>query len=288
MELWFTEEWLPGLRISVRVETVVYQTKTKYQTLAIYDTLQYGRMMVLDNAIQTTEKDEFLYHESIVHVPLFSHPNPEKVLIIGGGDGGSLREVLRHPCVKQATMVDIDGEVVEAARKYLPAWSSGFGDPRTNLIIGDGMDHVAKTRAEYDVIIIDSTDPVGPGEVLFEEDFYRNVRSALREGGIMTAQTESPVTEAPIVRKIAGRIAKVFPAVGVYTAPVPSYPGGWWGFTCGSLGPDPRVPVRTPDPSWGLRYYTPAIHARAFDLGPEMEKQILVPSSLCRQESGGN
>ncbi len=274
MELWFTEEWLPGLKISVRVKSVVYQARTKYQTLAIYDTHWYGRMLVLDNVIQTTELDEHLYHESIAHVPLFCHPNPKEVLIIGGGDGGTLREVLRHSCVKRATMVDIDGEVVEAAKKYLPQWSTGFADSRTNLIIGDGMKFVKERKEEYDVIIIDSTDPVGPGEVLFEEDFYRNVRGALKEGGLMVAQTESPITEAPTVRKIAGRIAGIFPVVGVYTAPVPSYPGAWWGFTCGTLGKDPRFPVRKPDASWGLRYYTPQIHERSFDLGPEMGRKV--------------
>lgn len=268
MELWFTEEWLPGFKVSVKVKSLVCSKKTKFQDLAIYDTERLGRILVLDNAIQTTEVDEYIYHESMVHVPLLCHPNPERVLIIGGGDGGSLREVVKHPEVKEAVMVDIDGEVVEASKAYLPGWNRGFKDPRANVIIGNGPEYVANAKSEFDVVIVDSTDPVGPGEVLFTEEFYSSIRRALKPHGLMAAQTESPFIMPEILKEIYGRLARVYPVAKLYTAPVPTYPGGWWSFICASLGPDPAVPKRSPEDSWGLKFYSPEIHSRLFVLSP--------------------
>ena len=274
LELWFTEEWLSGLKFSVRVKSIVFTKKTRFQDLAIYDTEQLGRILTLDDVIQTTEIDEYIYHESLVHVPLFCHPNPERVLIIGGGDGGSLREALRHSSVKEATLVDIDGDVVEASKNYLPQWNQGFSDPRANVVIGDGLAFVEKAREEYDAIIVDSTDPVGPGESLFTEEFYCNVRRALRPGGVLSAQTENPILMPLVVKEIFHKIKRVFPIADLYTAPVPTYPGGWWSFTCASLGPDPKKPAREPRESWGLRYYSPAIHEKSFALGPKAERDL--------------
>lgn len=274
MELWFTEEWLPGLRISVKIKSVVCMKKTKYQDLAVFDTEQFGRMLVLDNAIQTTERDEYIYHECLAHVPMFCHPNPEKVLIIGGGDGGTLREVLRHPQVRQATLVDIDGDVIQAAIDYLPQWSYGYKDPRARVVVDDGLKFVAESENEYDVIIVDSTDPVGPGEALFRPEFYRSVQKALKPGGVMAAQTESPIAQPDVVAEVYRRIASVFPVAKLYTAPVFSYPGGWWSFTCACTAGDPSVPLRKPGPEWPLRYYSPDIHLRAFTLNPDLLKQL--------------
>jgi spermidine synthase len=274
MELWFTEEWLKGLRISVKVNSVVYSTVTKYQRLAIYDTVQFGRMLVLDDVIQTTESDEHIYHESLAHVPMFAHPNPERVLVIGGGDGGTLREVLKHPSVKEATLVDIDGGVIEASKRFMPLWNSGFSDPRADVIVGDGLEYVAKATADFDVILVDATDPVGPGEVLFAGEFYGSVKKALRPGGIMAGQTESPIAEPNVVKSIYDRVKKVFPITRLYTSPVPSYPGGWWSYTIASIGSEPMVPLREPGDDWGLKYYSPEIHKRAFFLNPKMQKDI--------------
>jgi spermidine synthase len=274
VELWFTEEWLPGLKFSVKVKSIVFTKRTKFQDLAIYDTEQLGRILTLDDVIQSTEIDEYIYHESLVHVPLLCHPNPETVLIIGGGDGGSLREALKHPAVKKVTLVDIDGDVVEASKRYLPQWNVGFADPRADVLIGDGLAFVEKARGEFDAVIIDSTDPVGPGESLFTEEFYANVRRALRPGGVVAAQTENPILMPHVVREIFGKIKRSFPIAQLYTAPVPTYPGGWWSFTCASLGPDPRVAQRRPQESWGLRYYSTQVHERAFVLSPGIEKSI--------------
>ncbi len=274
MELWFTEEWLPGLRFSVQVKSLVHYKKTEFQELCIYDTVQLGRILTLDNVIQSTERDEYIYHESLVHVPLFAHARPKKVLIIGGGDGGSLREALKHPSVRQVTLVDIDGDVIQASKDYLPRWNAGFSDPRANVIVGDGLAFVEKAKAEYDAVIVDSTDPVGPGECLFTEEFYSDIRRALRPGGVFSAQTENPIIMPEVVRDIYGKIKRVFPVAGLYTAPVPTYPGGWWSFTCASLGPDPKTPLREPEESWGLRYYSRAIHEKAFVLPPGITRDV--------------
>jgi len=274
LELWFTEEWLEGLRVSVQVKDLVYAKRTKFQEMCIFDTVQFGRMLVLDNVIQTTAKDEYIYHESLVHVPLESHPKPEKVLIIGGGDGGTLRETLRHPYVKEATLVDIDGEVIEAAKRFLPQWSTGFSDQRARVLVENGLTFVAQTTERFDVVLIDSSDPVGPSEALFRPEFYSSVARILKPGGMMCAQTESPIVTPEVVKGIFQRISAIFPMTRLYTAPVPSYPGGWWSFTCGSLGRDPKVPVRDPDPSWDLKFYSREIHERLFVLNPKMKKDL--------------
>ncbi len=274
MELWFTEEWLKGLRISVKVNSVVYSTVTKYQKLAIYDTQQFGRMLVLDDVIQTTECDEYIYHECLAHVPMFAHPNPVEVLIVGGGDGGTLREVLKHPSVRRATLVDIDGGVIEASKRFMPLWNGGFSDQRANVIVGDGLEYVANANHDFDVVLVDATDPVGPGEVLFAQEFYESVKKALKPGGIIAAQTESPIAEPAVVKSIWDRVRKVFPITRLYTSPVPTYPGGWWSYTVASLGPEPMVPLRKPGDDWDLKYYSPQIHERAFVLNPKMKKDL--------------
>jgi spermidine synthase len=274
VNVYFTEEWVKGFMIGVKIDKVVFTKRTKYQHLAIYDTPQLGRILTLDNVIQTTEKYEYLYHESIVHVPLFSHQNPEDVLIIGGGDGGTLREVLKHPEVKRAVMVDIDGDVVEASKQYLPLWNTGFSDPRAQVLIQDGIKFVAETDEKFDVVLVDSTDPEGPGLVLFTPEFYKNIAKILKPGGIMCAQTESPLATPEMVREIYQRIAKVFPVAKLFVAPVPSYPGSLWSFTCGSFDADPATPVRQPGDSWNLKHYSPEIHRSMFVLSPKIKQDI--------------
>ncbi|NLA60213.1 MAG: polyamine aminopropyltransferase [Firmicutes bacterium] len=273
MELWFTEEWIPSLKLSVQVKSLVHKTKTKFQELAVYDTEALGRILVLDDVIQTTEVDEHIYHECLVHVPLLAHPNPEEVLIVGGGDGGSLREVLKHRTVKRATLVDIDEGVIEASKKFLPQWNTGFSDPRARVVIANGLDFVAEAKEEYDVVIVDSTDPIGPGEALFREEFYRSIKGALRPGGIMAAQTENPIFMPDIVKMVFGRISSVFPVAKLYTGPMPTYPGGFWSYTCATLGPDPSEPARDAG-GIAFRYYSPEIHRRAFVLAPEVAKDL--------------
>src|SRR5690554_2194506 len=225
-------------------------------------------MLVLDGIIMTTEKDEFFYHEMITHVPLHTHPRPEQVLVVGGGDGGTVREVLKHPTVSRVVLAEIDEGVINAARKYLPALAGGLSDPRVEIEITDAILYVREHRNEFDVVIVDSTDPVGPGVGLFTKEFYQDVYKALKDGGLMVAQTESPVNNKELVQKIHRTLQEVFPLVRLYLGPVPTYPSGLWSYTLASKGPDP---VAVPDERFlalETKYYTPEIHRAALALPP--------------------
>ena len=178
LHLWFIEEQAPGMALALKAIRTIHRGKTEYQDLAVVETVDAGRALVLDGCIMTSDMDEFIYHEMMVHVPLCAHPFPENVLVVGGGDGGSIREILKHDSVKQAVLSEIDAGVVEAAKKYLPSTSCRLDDPRCQIMIGDGFKHVNAHPGEYDVILCDSTDPVGPGTVLFSEEFYKGVYSS--------------------------------------------------------------------------------------------------------------
>ncbi|MEW6523208.1 MAG: polyamine aminopropyltransferase [Bacillota bacterium] len=275
MQVWFTEDQVPGLRISCQVTKVLHQEKTPFQRLAMLETGVFGRMLTLDDIIQTTERDEFVYHEMIAHVPLSAHPNPRRVLIIGGGDGGTMREVLRHPGVSECHLVEIDERVVAISRQYLPSLASAMDDPRGKVIIADGIKHVKDYRDYYDLVIVDSTDPIGPAVGLFSVEFYSDVFRALKEDGLCVAQTESPFYNTDLVPAIFGRIRASFPITRLYLGVVPTYPGGLWSFTAGSKKYDPSVPVR-PAPD-GLRYYSPDVHRAAFVLPPYVQQVISPP-----------
>lgn len=189
-ERWVTETLHDGLRCAFRADEVIYEEETEHQHLVIFENVKFGRVMSLDGITQVTEKDEFVYHEMMSHVPILAHGNAKKVLIIGGGDGGVLREVLRHKTVEKCTMVEIDRSVVDMCVEYLPMISAGaFDDPRTDLVIADGAKFVAETDERYDVVIVDSTDPVGPGAILFSEEFYKNAKRCMAGGGIIVTQS---------------------------------------------------------------------------------------------------
>ncbi len=240
---------------------VLWQETTPYQELAVYQTAQYGRMLVLDKAVQTTEADEFFYHEMLVHVPLTAHPDPRRVLIIGGGDGGTLREALKHESVERVDMVEIDERVVEASRRFFPALSAAFADPRANLLIADGIRHVAEARpGEYDCILVDSTDPVGPAVGLFAAEFYQSCHRALGEQGILTVQSESPLANKELIREVGGRLAGLFPHSGVYLGPVPTYPTGLWSYSYGAKGAAISRFDQGRADRLNTRYYSAAIH----------------------------
>ncbi|HHV63238.1 MAG TPA: polyamine aminopropyltransferase [Firmicutes bacterium] len=271
MELWFTENQTNDLKLSCRITRTLHREKTEFQDLAVVDTVEYGRMLVLDGAIQTTVKDEFVYHEMIAHVPMLAHPAPEKVLVIGGGDGGTVREILKHPGVREVTLVEIDRRVIEVSRDLLPETSCGLGDPRVNIRIEDGIKYVKETRRAYDVIIVDSSDPIGPAVGLFSYDFYKAVFEALADDGMFVAQTESPFLNQNLIRQVYADISKAFPVAKLYLAPVPTYPGGLWSFTAGSKVYDPAEPrdvgEKRPE-DLETRYYTREVHRAAFVLPP--------------------
>jgi len=272
MEVWFTENQSNTVKYSVKIKQIVATDKSQYQELAVFDTEEMGRIMTLDNVVQFTTKDEFVYHEMMTHVPLFTHGKAKKVLVIGGGDGGTVREILKHP-VDEVHHVEIDKMVVEASIKYFPDLSSGFSDPRYKLFCEDGIEFVKNHRG-YDVIIIDSTDPVGPAVGLFSIDFYKNVREALNEDGIMVAQTESPFFYKDLIRRIYKDISSVFRYTNIYTAVIPTYPGAYWTFTMGSKSIDPTKVVLETEPNFSTKYYSSEIHKSSFVLPPFLKEII--------------
>lgn len=269
MNTWFSELQTPEVSLGLKVKSVLWQEKTPYQELAVLETLSYGRMLVLDGAVQTTIRDEFVYHEMITHVPLTLHPHPRKVAVIGGGDGGAIREILKHPSVEEAHLIEIDERVVEASRRFLPEISEALEDGRAQVHLTDGIRWVKEAR-DFDLIIIDSTDPVGPAEGLFMPEFYRSIYEALSEDGMMVAQSESPFLEPDIIQRVMAGVSQSFPVARLYLASVPTYPSGLWSFTLGSKETlaEPRAV------SFPTRYWTPEIQHSCFVLPRFVEELI--------------
>ncbi len=256
-----------------RVDEVLFEVKTGHQQLVIFRNGLFGRVMALDGIIQTTEADEFIYHEMLAHVPLFAHGAPRRVLIVGGGDGGILREVCRHDSVEEITMVEIDKAVVEMAKEYFPNHSAGaFDDPRLNLVIDDGAAFVSNTEQKFDVIISDSTDPIGPGEALFTKDFYAACHDCLNPGGIMVAQNGVAFMQPDEVSTTARRMAPVFGDHHFYQVAVPTYVGGVmtlaWASDDAELRRQPveTIAARYLQSGIKTRYYNPGVHVGAFNL----------------------
>ncbi|MCL1789920.1 MAG: polyamine aminopropyltransferase [Peptococcaceae bacterium] len=274
MELWYSEKHSDYLKISLKIKETLHREKTDFQELAILDTVQYGRMLVLDGLVMTTERDEFIYHEMITHVPLSAHQHPEKVLIIGGGDGGTVRETLKHDTVKQVVLVEIDGRVIEAARKYLPTISCALDDERVEIRVEDGIRFVKENPNAFDVVIVDSTDPIGPAEGLFNREFYQNVFHTLRPGGLMVAQSESPFMNGSFIKRMVGDVGSVFPICKLYMASIPTYPSGLWCFLCGSKEVDPEEACGNRLAGKPMRYYTKELQQAAFQL-PAFVKEIV-------------
>jgi spermidine synthase len=271
---WFQEKLFPHVRQTFEITKVLFREQTEHQDLIIFETPTYGRVLALDSIIQVTERDEFVYHEMMAHMPIIAHGRARRVLIVGGGDGGILREALRHKSIEHVTMVEIDRAVVDMCLEYMPSIPKrAFRDRRANLVIADGARFVAETDERFDVVIVDSTDPMGPGEVLFTERFYRNCHRVLTPGGILVNQNGVPFMQADEVTMTYRRRRKSFKDVGFYVAAVPSYYGGL--MTLGWASDNPRlrhVPAATIArrvATAGLtrtRYYTPAIHNAAFAL----------------------
>ncbi len=265
-ELWITEKQTEDLLMSFRVKNTLHEEITDFQQLAVVDTYAYGRMLMLDNIVMTTIKDEFVYHEMLSLVPLNTHPNPENVLVIGGGDGGAVREIVRHPKVKQVTLVEIDEKVIVNSKKYLPEIAAAFDNPKLRLIVADGIKHIQENHNKYDVILVDSTDPIGPAVGLFALDFYRDVYAALKEDGIMAAQTESPYLHDKIIKQIHSDLKSLYPLVKLYLASIPTYPTGLWSFTLASKKHDPLLVKQDDIQDMPTRYYNSKIHFSAFAL----------------------
>ncbi|HWQ75560.1 MAG TPA: polyamine aminopropyltransferase [Syntrophomonas sp.] len=264
MELWITENQTPNLRFSCKASETLRVERTSFQDLLVVTTEQFGRMLMLDDMVMTTEIDEFVYHEMITMVALNAHPSPRKVLIIGGGDGGTLREVTRHPQVEQGVLVEIDDRVIQASRDFFPTLSCAFDGPKAQVVVDDGIKYVKEHKNEFDVILIDSTEPVGPAIQLFSPEFYASCYAALKEDGMMVAQSESPFFNREVVRMVWDGIGQSFPIVDLYLANIPTYPSGLYSFTVGSKKHDPRQIMN--DVPAGLKYYNRDVHKGAFDL----------------------
>ncbi|WP_431858177.1 polyamine aminopropyltransferase [Azospirillum sp.] len=281
MSDWYTETLHSDVAQRLRMGRILFRDKTEHQDLVIFESPTLGRVMALDGVIQTAEGDEFVYHEMLTHVPVLAHGRVRRVLIVGGGDGGMLRRVLEHPGVERVTMVEIDRTVVDLAIRYLPSISAGaFDDPRAELVIADGCRFVKETDQTFDVIIIDSTDPQGPGAVLFTEEFYRDCKTRLTPGGILCTQNGVPFLQPQELRDSHGRLKRLFADVSFFVAPVPTYYGGFmafgWATDDEALRRWTEAEIRPRFEGAGLktRYYTPAIHAASFAL-PAFMLEIL-------------
>ncbi|MEM6761665.1 MAG: polyamine aminopropyltransferase [Pseudomonadota bacterium] len=273
-ETWVTETVndADGFRTSLKAAGPPRRLEST-QDLQVFDSIAFGKVMMLDGAFQITAADEFIYHEMMAHMPLFSHPNAERVLIIGGGDGGIAREALRHPSVTAATLVEIDAAVVALCRSEFEGVSAGaFDDPRLSVVIADGATFVAETDERFDVVIVDSPDPVGAGAVLFTEAFYAGCRRVLRPGGILVTQSGMPFLTPDFFRAHAATLARVFPHRRFFTSTVPSYTGGPMahGFSSDDPGRSgtatEALAARQSALGLTFRYWTPAIHQAAFAL----------------------
>lgn len=269
MDLWFTEQVTDHARFSLRVKEQLFHGQSDFQTVDVYETHDFGRIMTIDGKFMVTERDEFIYHDMISHVPLLAHPNPERVLVIGGGDGGTVREVLKHDCVKSVELCEIDGLVIEVARKYFPDLSVGLDDPRASVRVEDGIKFVKAIEEPYDLILVDSTDPAGPAEGLFNADFYQSCHDGLSDDGIVVVQSEGPLWLPELVTNIYKTLKDHFAVCELYTFPVPTYPFGYWSFVYASKkhGPfDCFNEERAAKVSESTRYYNPEIHRAAFAL----------------------
>ena len=276
LDVWFTEKHKNKLGISLKIKDILYRGESEYQQIDIIDTEAFGKVLLLDGLVMTTEKDEFFYHEMISHIPLLAHPCPERVLIIGGGDGGTIREVLKHPSVKEIELCEIDEKVIDISRKYLPSIACCLDDERVKINIEDAVKYIERQKDCFDAVLIDSTDPLGPGVGLFTEDFYTNVKNSLRENGVMSAQTESPLVCQKEFKLINSLLNKVFPVVVPYFTTVPTYPGAYWSWTFCSKGIQPELNNESvaAELEKTSKYYNREIHKAVFAVPNYVKKMI--------------
>jgi spermidine synthase len=256
---------------------LLFEGQSEFQNVKVVQTTGFGKMLLNDNLVMVTEKDEFVYHDMIAHVPLFVHPNPKRVLIIGGGDGGTAREVIRHASVEKCVMVEVDQMVVEACKQHIPLTAAALADPRVDLRIEDGVKFMKDSDQTFDVILVDSTDPIGPATPLFGEEFYKDVFARLSDEGIVVSQGESPFYEQKMQKKLVGLVKPHAKHFAFYNFHNMTYPGGLWSFLFASKKYHPVADfdaARVGASGLKFQYYNEEIHKGAFDL-PEFQKQVL-------------
>lgn len=279
MELWFTEKHTTEVNFSIKVNRQLFSAQSDYQRIDVFDSKEFGRFLTLDGYMMLTEKDEFIYHEMIVHVPMAVHPNVKNVLVIGAGDGGVIRELTRYESIEKIDMVEIDELVVEVCKKYLPLTACSLDDKRVHITYQDGLKYIRNCENEYDLIIVDSTDPFGPGEGLFTKEFYGNCYKALRDDGIIVNQHESPFykEDALAMQRAHKRIVESFKISKVYQAHIPTYPSGHWLFGFSSKKYHPTKDFN--GAKWDMlgiqtKYYNTRLHVGAFAL-PNYVEELL-------------
>jgi len=279
MELWFTETHTRGGKFSIKVDRQLFSGQSEHQRIDVFESKEFGRFLTLDGCMRLTEKDEFIYHEMIVHVPMAVHPQAKKVLVIGAGDGGVVRELTRYDTIEHIDMVEIDEMVVDVCKEFLPQTASCLEDPRVDIYYQDGLKYIRTRQNEYDLIIIDSTDPFGLGEGLFAKEFYGNCYNALRQDGIMVNQQESPFYEedAVAMQNAHKKIVESFPICRIYQAHIPTYPSGYWLFGFASKKYHPLNDLD--GITWNFRglstgYYNTKLHVGAFAL-PNYVEELL-------------
>lgn len=275
--VWFTELHQNRAGLTIKIKKLLYSGESPFQRIDIIDTYEFGKMLVLYGSIMITEKDEFVYHEMLGHVPLFTHPDPKQVLVIGGGDGGTVREVLKHPQVERATLVEIDEMVVQKCQEYFPDVAGQLSNPRARVLFEDGEKYLATTSEKFDVILCDAADPIGPAEVLFQKEFHQMAYDCLNDDGIFVTQSESPFFHQRTLKNMYQNLSRIFPIVRVYWAYIPTYPSAIWSFTFCSKKYDPiadfdlnRYLKTTPE----TNYYNEGIHKASFVL-PNFIKKLL-------------
>lgn len=280
MDLWFTEDIHDGWQFSVRVEEVLVTERSPFQRIDILQTRDFGRMLVLDGKVQACELDEFIYHEMLAHVPMLCHPEPKRVLVAGGGDGGALRECFKHPSVTEGILVDIDQRVIELCQEFMPVLSATVAeDPRLVQAPADAAEYIRKARG-LDVILVDSSDPVGPSEALFSMDFYQSLHDALNEDGLVSLQAGSPLFFRQQVRGLMDDLRQVFKYARLMALPMPTYPGGYWTLAVASKSVDPcgldfaELQRRYQERALTTRYYDVHQHFGSMQNPPFMQKLL--------------
>ena len=286
MVLWFSEPHTKNVKLSIRVNRQLYSGESEFQRIDVFESPEFGRFLTLDGYMMLTEKDEFIYHEMMVHVPLAVHPNVKNVLVIGAGDGGVVRELVRYDTIEHIDMVEIDPMVVQVCREYLPFTTTGLDDPRVSIRYEDGLKFVRRCEDAYDLIIVDSTDPFGPGEGLFTKEFYGSCYKALHADGIMVNQHESPFYDEDVaaMQRTHARIVQSFPLSRLYQAHIPTYPSGHWLFGFASKKYHPLRDLR--EAEWNARrlscrYYTTTLHKGAFYLPAYVEEMLVDVEPEC-------
>jgi spermidine synthase len=276
-ERWIEEKFWDFFATRYRVKEYLFSGKSSFQKIEVVETTGHGRMLLNDGLVMISERDEFVYHEMIAHVPLFVHPDPKRVLVIGGGDGGTVREVLKHATVQHCRLVEIDQMVVDSCRKYIPQTASCLDDPRVVVTIGDGVEFVARTNEKFDIILVDSTDPIGPAQPLFGPEFYGNVKRVLTNRGIVVSQGESAFYATDTQKSLLQILAGLFERVNLYNYTNMTYPGGLWSFTFASRDLRPVWsfdPERVQKSGIAFSYYSADIHRAAFAIPAFMRRDL--------------